>query len=255
MFNTYLLSTYNDPESFQIIAKFQLMAAQCLKARSSMQNKDKVDSFIKSLETRVKQQVSTWSKHQAPSIGNVTHAQRPNKRRSFADGPKQLQDLYTQEVCSLLEQQQQQQKPKTTTSTSATTESVEAEIEAEVEAEETEAEETEAEESEVEVVETNEEAVIEIVEDEETEEAEGGEAKKSEAESEVEVEALPSELTETTKAVTETTAEALAEEALLQLLPELTETTQPAAAPDAAVAATTSRYTQKVGMKRPHSVN
>ena len=74
MFNTYLLSTYNDPESFQIIAKFQLMAAQCLKARSSMQNKDKVDSFIKSLETRVKQQVSTWSKNQAPSIGNVTHA-------------------------------------------------------------------------------------------------------------------------------------------------------------------------------------
>ena len=106
MYNTYLLSTYNDPESYQIIATFQLMAAQCLKARVSMQNKDEVDSFIKNLETQVKEQIETWTRNQVPSIGNLPHAQRPNKCRSYADAPRQVHDLFTQGIISILEHQQ-----------------------------------------------------------------------------------------------------------------------------------------------------
>ena len=141
MYNTYLLSTYNDPESYQIITTFQLMAAQCLKARVSMLNKDEVDSFIKNLETQVKEQIETWTRNQEPSIGNLPHAQRPNKCRSYADAPRQVHDLFTQGIISILEHQQR----KTKHTTSATTELVSeteagAEAEAEAEAEESETE-------------------------------------------------------------------------------------------------------------------
>ena len=108
------------------------------KARVSMLNKDEVDSFIKNLETQVKEQIETWTRNQVPSIGNLPHAQRPNKCRSYADAPRQVHDLFTQGIISILEDQQR----KTKHTTSATTESVseteagaEAKSEAEAEAE------------------------------------------------------------------------------------------------------------------------
>ena len=119
MFNTYLLSTYNDQESYHIIAKFQLMTAQCLKARKSAQNKHDVDSFIKNLETQVKQQVEAWSGGQPSVTASVPHAEKPNRHRSFAEAPRQVQDLFNQELCNLLESQQKGKTATTPTTSTA----------------------------------------------------------------------------------------------------------------------------------------